>query len=85
MKKHPVIRYVLILVLSGGFGALLAFLMMHNEETLVSAIQAFKTWFGKTSAILHIAVCGVQDGAGVLSVPAPHPKNALPAHPRNGR
>ena len=59
MKKHPVIHYILILVLSGSFGALLSFLMMHNEETLVSSIQTFKTWFGETSAILHIAVCGV--------------------------
>ena len=59
MKKHPVIHYILILVLSGSFGALLSSLMMHNEETLVSSIQTFKTWFGETSAILHIAVCGV--------------------------
>lgn len=57
MKKHPVIKFILILVISGACGALTSFLLMGHESAIGEIIKNFSTFFGSISPILHIGIC----------------------------
>lgn len=46
MKKHPVIKYILILIISGSCGALASRIFMNFEDGVVGAIKNFSEWFG---------------------------------------
>lgn len=57
MKKHPVIKYILILVISGSCGALASRIFRNFEEGVVGAINSFSEWFGSVTPALHISIC----------------------------
>ena len=39
MKKHPILKYILILIVSGACGALVSYLIASREEQVVQAAQ----------------------------------------------
>ena len=57
MKKHPVIKYILILIISGSCGALASRIFMNFEDGVVGAIKNFSEWFGSMTPALHISIC----------------------------
>ena len=57
MKKHPIIKYILILVISGSCGALASSIIMNFEDGVVGAINSFSDWFGSVTPALHISIC----------------------------
>lgn len=48
MKKHPILKYILILIVSGACGALVSYLIASREERVVQAAQ------GLYLSLIHI-------------------------------
>ena len=57
MKKHPVIKYILILIISGSCGALASRIFRNFEDGVIGAIKNFSEWFGSMTPALHISIC----------------------------
>ncbi len=57
MKKHPVIKFSLIMIISAAFGALCSSLLSNHTDSITGAVGAFNRWFGAQTATLHISVC----------------------------
>ena len=57
MKKHPILKYILILIVSGACGALVSYLIASREEQVVQAAQGLYQLFGQLVTPLHLSIC----------------------------
>ena len=57
MKKHPILKYILILIVSGACGALVSYLIASREEQVVQAAQGLYQLFGQFVTPLHLSIC----------------------------
>ena len=77
MKKHPIIKYILILVISGSCGALASSIIMNFEDGVVGAINSFSDWFGSVTPALHISICLFLSLKKLLSSITPENEDAI--------
>lgn len=68
MKKYPVIKYILILVISGSCGALASSIFMNFQDGFVGAIKSFSEWFGTITPVFHISICLVLSLMSLYSI-----------------
>ena len=57
MKKHPILKYILILIVSGACGALVSYLIASREEQVVQAAHGLYQLFGQLVTPLHLSIC----------------------------
>lgn len=57
MKKHPILKYILILIVSGACGALVSYLIASREEQVVQAAHGLYQLFGQFVTPLHLSIC----------------------------
>lgn len=66
MKKHPMFKYVLILIISGAFGAAVSYLMASFEDGVVGLFDTAYSLFGQLLTPLHLSICLFLSLAAVL-------------------
>lgn len=71
MKKHPVIKFSLIMIISAAFGALCSSLLSNHTDSITGAVGAFNRWFGAQTG-----------NPAYFCMPVPIPYGSL-LHPQN--
>lgn len=57
MKNHPIIKFILILLVSAACGAAFSIITISNYDIIESVISRVNAFLGQYSHVLHIGVC----------------------------